>query len=351
MGYAIYGYPTRGSRYYNRRELLHGNYLISDENNTGPDKKVKRQKKKDGSARGEVNRAKTIQDLPLEVIQRIFVLSLNMRSLPFVNKYLYYTLRPSPSLLHQLTWEKYSLDPLPQCIITNKIPDGQRLLIDDIFLNETFLEFLARHYEGLLSKVYCFIPQAVHHKFLEERNSDIIIRWLGAEHVMYYPGVFSQNMELFFTKKDFIFYLRRFFTLSDPYFTIKALIQWFLREQLEYNFEGFFSTVEFILDLQEQPSRELLSPIPLISLLECLHGPNNFDKLVSKLLESRNPLSKTFTRVSCVKLFIEKFHSDVDSKKELSDPLVWKTLGAISDVQIIDLIIESGGNPQYDMII
>lgn len=339
MGYAIAGYRTRRLRHRKERNAT-PLFLANEGDHEIRAKSFKREK------RVKRSHIRNLQDFPIEIIQRIFVLSSNTESMPVLNRYFHYALRPSFLLLFGIMWEKYSFSPAQENIMSSGIPVSQSLITDDIFNSSLFFQFLMTNYKVIMKNVTGFMPVNLYQEFTSNGNPALILQWMKEAHTTEYPEIFYRRMDIYFNNQDFVLYLKKFFILHRPYFIIDSLITWFLHAEVEITLEQFFQAVRFILEISGSQANQILSPVPLITLIENLYDEKTFSQIECR----KHNFTERFSRADIVRLFVENFHSEEDSTAQLSDPALWEALRQISDVRIIDLIVNHGGDPLYNIL-
>ncbi|CAR28616.1 ZYRO0F08096p [Zygosaccharomyces rouxii] len=327
MGYAIAGYPTRKRRGHRHKVKLlkHGK----------EDKLTNKRRKRDD---GKVSIG--MSELPVEIIQRIFIMSGNA-AMYELNKFYHTILVPSTSLLSSMVWENYVWDPLQYGIELNEEDDddnrhdGQKvlLMLETVFNVNAFWNYLTANME-ILDSISRFIPTAVYQDFMSEGDSGKVVQWWEQDGLMDFPQVFYANFELFVYNRNFIRSLSRFFILKDPYIHLNELIHWFYdrnnNDDDDDDDELFFETVGLVLEIAKVEDGGIYSSEPLESLLDVLFVQNKSNKPI-----------QTFTK------FLNLFYSRENAQEHLSDPSLWRLLRSTSNMTVIDIVVNHGGQPHY----
>lgn len=350
MGYATAGYPTRRHK---RRKYAHQHFLILEDIDDGAPRDINGKKRKGKVRRTNVvgkfrahDRITSLQDLPVEIIQHIFVLSQNTQSMTVLNKFFYQYLKPSHSLVYELLWEKFTFDPIGKSVPGSVCPPGQVMMVDSIFSNDLFYRFLAHYHSSILDRVFAFIPNGLHEDFQVEHNLNDILCWLEKDVAKDFPKVFYKNFDAFFSNKKFIIDISRYFTLLQPYTQLESLISWFFTEQSRFTVSELFPAINLILRIADIQTIHICSSTPITTLVEMLFVNKDTTELRNILEDSDET---NWSRLDCIKHFLDEYYSGEGAKQYLSDPALWELLRNISNMELIDVIVEYGGDPQFDV--
>lgn len=322
MGYAIAGYPTR-----RRRGERHKVKLLNHGRDGGGDDENKRRKQ---AKRGYAGRV-SVGDLPVEVIQKIFTMSGNA-SMYELNKFFHLILVPSASLLSCMIWENYVWDPLESGIELDEgrqVSGGNLLMIDSVFDVQAIWDYLTVNLE-IVTLITRFIPVVVLQDFMEDGNSDRIVGWWNEDAPMDFPAVFYKRFEPFIYNRDFIRTLSRFFVLKDPYTYLKDLIRWFFTFGQDDNEDMLFGSIELVLAVANVENGGIYSSEPLESLLKVLFVEN-----------------KSVRSIQILHRFLSQFYSRENAQEHLSDASLWRLLRSTSNMTVIDIVVNHGGQPHY----
>lgn len=350
MGYATAGYPTRRHK---RRKYAHQHHLILEDIDDGAPKDIngKNRKHKVTSTNvvgkfGAHPRITSLQDLPVEIIQRIFVLSQNTQSMTVLNKLFYQYLKPSHSLVYELLWEKFTFEPVGKDAPDSVCPPRKVMLIDSIFSNDMFYRFLAHYHSSILNYVFDFIPYNLYEDYQVDHNVNEILRWLKKDVSRDFPKVFYEKFDIFFSNEKFIIGISRYFTLLHPYTLLESLISWFFTKQTRFTISELFPATNLVLRIADIQTINIYSSTPITTLVETLFV-NKETKELRNILEDSD--GTNWSRIDCIKHFLEEYYSGEVVKQYLSDPALWELLRNISNMQLIDMIVEHGGDAQYEV--
>lgn len=304
MGYAIAGYPTR-----RRKGQRHRVKLLQHPQEDV--RSIKKRRRKHGG----------LAELPVEIIQRIFVLSQN-ESLCLANKFFYTVLRPSGSLLGQMIWEKYIIDPSHYGLDLGE----SLIMLETVFTSKIFTAYLEESAE-ILDHISRFIPVQVWQEFEADADGNKILSWWEQDAPMDYPTVLRERFELLLDHPNLIRLLSQYFILKDPYNLLRDFIHWFFNSGYS---EGFYEAIELVLEVANVESCKIYSSEPLEALLQVLFVDQ----------KSAQPLHVFRT-------FLNKFYASENAQEHLSDPSLWQLLRSMANVQVIDIIVGYGGQPHY----
>ncbi|SJM86263.1 uncharacterized protein ZBIST_2761 [Zygosaccharomyces bailii] len=309
MGYAIAGYPTR-----RRKGQRHHVKLLQHPQEES--QKAKKRRRKHGG----------LAELPIEIIQRIFVLSQN-ESLCLANKFFHAVLRPSASLLGQMVWEKYIINPSHYGVDLG----GSLIMLDTVFTSRAFIAYLTENMQ-VLDCITRFIPLQVWQEFQSNDDDNAITSWWEQDAPMDYPAVFHARFEPYLDQAQLVKRLSRFFLLKDPYNILKDLIYWFFMEEpvSQERLERLYEAVELVLEVANIESCKIYSSEPLETLLHVLFVEH-----------------KTSQPLLVFRTFLDKFYTGENAQEHLSDPSLWRLLRSTSNMQVIDTIVSYGGQPHY----
>lgn len=319
MGYAIAGYAVRRRR--GQRQKVK---LLKESNDEGTGSKKRK---------GEVQRKEKfgMSDLPIEIMQIMFMMSGN-GAMYELNRYFHRILVPSSSLVCGMIREKYIWDPLEYGIdLREEESDGKVLLmVENVFSVRAIWDYLQNDFE-ILKAVSRFIPTEVYEEFMQKGDSAKVVEWWRQETPQDFPGIFYRNFEPFVYNRGFIRALSKFFILEDPYMHLKEFIYWFYDNEHRNDDEGtFFEAVELILDVARVKDGGIYSSEPLEALLHVLFVENRTNKPI-----------QIFTK------FLDLFYSRENANEHLSDPSLWSLLRSTSNMTVIDIIVNHGGQPHY----
>ncbi|CCF58439.1 hypothetical protein KAFR_0E02870 [Kazachstania africana CBS 2517] len=349
MGYAMVGYPTRPHK--RRRRVPHQDlFRIYYENNH-----LTRTKKRNIASTANhdnilfpltVHRKLTLQDLPTEIIQRIFVLSQEVDTMPILNRFFFHSLRVQPSLQLDMLWERHIFYPEEYNITEYVGQDGKFLLKPIFFNNLNNIAFFYNNFEFFNHKILKILSKdtfaALEDGSFDTSNEIDFNTFPSGD----YPSIFYDNIGIFFKFEGIVELFKKYFTFENPSHLIAQIFNWLFYRQDRHTISQIFPILDSICSTSD------LSPDPLFEILQILFVDNsNSDSYLCKLLElptheSHELLAK---KLKWVESFIFRYYSK--SNESLSDPNIWHLLKKISNVNLIDLIINYGGTPQYSSMV
>ena len=327
-----------------------------------------------------IPRPKSLEDLPVEVIRKIFTLGGAPGQMALLNSFFHRCLRPDKMLLMDVLWEKYLFS--PGCVV----PHGNRhrfvvgkvhLVSQGLFSDGLLADFFVRYHSELIDQIDYFIGDSILEKledqFLQSKdekdfnlNFDKFIDNLkDREAITDFPAFFYKNFEIYFRYPDFLGKMNKFFTFQNVSSLISDLLRWFLLERdNSYSLSELYSVIDTACtvstDTTKQPHLE--SSDPLCTILQILYCDNHQRQTTATgeswertLREALNlEMESDAIRLEFIRQFLNRYyHPDrnKNARELLSDHMLWRLLKSISRVELIDLIEESGGVPQYGVII
>ena len=327
-----------------------------------------------------IPRPKSLEDLPVEVIRRIFTLGGAPGQMALLNSFFHKCLSPDKMLLSDIFWERYLLS------LEHVVPRGYRyqftlgkvLISQDLFSDDLLADFFVRYHSELIDQIDYFITDSISEKlkdqFLQSRdgkdfdsNFDLdkfIDNVKDLEDGMTdFPAYFYKNFEIYFRYPDFLSKMNRFFTFQNVSNLISDLLRWFLLEQHRgYSLNELYRVIDTACSVSTNTTKQphLESPDPLCTILQALYCNNrqrqntgqSWKHILRKTLNLE--MESDTMRLEFIKRFLNRYyHPDrnKNARELLSDHMLWRLLKSISRVELIDLIEESGGVPQYGVII
>ncbi|QLL34782.1 hypothetical protein HG536_0H01570 [Torulaspora globosa] len=347
MGYALTGYPSRSDK---RRRQSQYRFCAYEDDRRRPKGKARARRKGTVEANGRVAQMKTppssLQELPVEVLERIFVLSRDLTLMPALNSYFYHNLKPSSHLLRKFMWEIYSFDyyDYEASVLRGKLSnfnENEVFLIDSIFDNRTFFEFYRDNYAELSKRVRGYIPRYC----------------LEADFSMSHPDVPGYDFpERFYTEFDHLFLhkemmndLGNTFTFERVSEVIEGLLEWLFTEFPPYvkNYDQIHEAIVLVLDLGF-PDYVDAPAGPLFALLHAVFenkDPQGLRAFADRLCEEEVEDS----RIKLLESFLTRWYAEGESRDCLSDPMLWAELRRLSNMAVVEAIERCGGEPQYDI--
>ncbi|AJU88733.1 AHL_G0011130.mRNA.1.CDS.1 [Saccharomyces cerevisiae] len=302
----------------------------------------------------------TLQDLPIEIIQHIFIFTKGEPSMVALNKFFYSCLRPSFSLLSRIMWEKYLFDPL-EFDVDNIKANAGNIVIPTLFEHETFFKLLLDHHIVLLKSISHFLPRK-HYQDMQngdfDTSKELDLCSINTEDTKKedFPKNFYNNMHIFLTRRECVKSLGNHFTLKNPYDVISPFIEWFFQGidmqgtdlSPKFTFVSLFESIDLILYVSGSTVQKLASIEPLTTVIFLLYftyadslGSLNFEFF----LQNRS-------RLQLIEKFILKYYYNpsLTENELLSDSTIWDLLRRVSDLKLIDLVVKCGGRPQYGVM-
>ena len=302
----------------------------------------------------------TLQDLPVEIIQHIFVFTKDEPSMVTLNRFFYSCLKPSFSLLSKIMWEKYLFDPL-EFGVSNIKAYSRNIVIPTLFEHETFFRLLLDHHPILLKNISHFLPRK-HYQDMQngdfDTSKELDLCSMNTEDTSKedFPKNFYNNMHIFLTRRECVKSLGNHFTLKNPYDVISPFIEWFFQGidmqgtdlSPKFTFVSLFESIDLILYVSGSTVQKLASIEPLTTVIFLLYftyadslGSLNFEFF----LQNRS-------RLQLIEKFILKYYYNpsLTENELLSDNTIWDLLRRVSDLKLIDLVVKCGGRPQYGVM-
>lgn len=340
--------------------------------------KVRRGSGRDEVRSGRHKRSKNrkrligIEDLPSELIQRIFVLSRN-HQLCEVNKFFYACLRPTSFLLHRFIVENFYHD-LNHEVGRNAPGDAKRKEIPvfnglngKVFENPVFVRFLKENH-FLLRDVGHITHGEGLERLIKERetmfsNGDLIN--LSESHVAVtkqdYPPIFYEQVDLFFENdiqlkkpiyNQFILQLSGHYEIKEPYYLIEMSLQWFFSSTHQYNVNHLFHALNLISHVSVLQSNDFDNVTPLIQFISGLYIEPKSNIYVLLLLDDYvDDGALSSRRLRVLAKFIKKFYKNVEERASiLSQDALWHTLSEIKEKPVMKVIMDYGGQPSFNVV-
>ncbi|CCD24177.1 uncharacterized protein NDAI_0C05180 [Naumovozyma dairenensis CBS 421] len=299
-----------------------------------------------------------LQALPGEIIQRIFVLSQDVNSLPLVNKTFYRFLRPYPTLVSDLFWEKYLWDPFEflsaHALLTDKNPVQRskvKYLSPTVFDDKFFTNYFIANYEYILPIINGFIhpnvEKNIEKQFLEDPtiDQDQLLSTLFDLNIKEFngdlPDFIYQRHDLLFGKKTFIRAIFSYFGMfpidGSSIFNLIHIVQRLFLGALQHYFDNshiketeLWETLRFLV--------EFLASGNLTK--DCFF----LEQIVDLVLKAM-PLGKNENvnrRYFIISEIWRRYYNSDDLQNILSDSAFWPYLHESKDERLIDLVIQHG---------
>ncbi|CAI4058652.1 uncharacterized protein SKDI_04G4640 [Saccharomyces kudriavzevii IFO 1802] len=306
------------------------------------------------------HRKLSLQDLPIEIIQHIFIFTKGEPSMVTLNWFFYSCLRPSFLLLSKIMWERYLFDPLEFGVENIKANPGN-IVIPTLFEHKTFFKLLLDHHHILLQSISHFLPRK-HYQDMQDgdfdasKELDLCSMSTGNAEKEDFPMNFYYDMQIFLTHKECVKSVGNHFALKNPYNVISPFMEWFFQSveirgagiASKLTFDLFLESIDLILYVSGSTTQKFTSIEPLSTLVFLLYF--TYDNVL------QTPNFEVFfqnrSRLRFMEEFIIKYYYDPSSAESelLSDTTVWDLLRRVSDLRLIDLVVECGGRPQYGVM-
>ncbi|CUS24406.1 LAQU0S16e00980g1_1 [Lachancea quebecensis] len=363
MGYVTAGYPSRPHKrvekqekriYYDRKRLRINEI---DE-------------RRDLQLRDRQRGPASLQLLPADVLERIFVLAGRGNSMPVLNRYFQRCLRPTRYLMGRFLLENYTHD------LNALLPRGSPallVLLDATFCNGTLLQFLNENPQFLDHVHDVVVPADQADELSRERRvmleqgrlDDITaLNWQVEMHpesnkpLREFPAAFYQRPALFFeneiskrpvTYNQLFLRLQSTYAIQQPAWVCDLLIEWFFLENESFDINHLFHAVNLVLHLSvnDRPRFEDVSPLTKFITYMYLDVT---DRLLQLLLcENLEDVGLICERkAKIVDKFIRKFYRG--SVDLLSSDELWKTVHEVRDRRLVESISNYGGKPSFNIV-
>ncbi|KAI8383905.1 uncharacterized protein CGFF_03833 [Nakaseomyces glabratus] len=315
-------------------------------------------------------RKMTLEDLPVEVIRRIFVHTCGEPAMTMVNKHFHRSLETSNILLEKVFWERYTWEDERHILVTEQSDGNHELLRTQQFLvnrslfkNMIMVNYMLHNYESLERKIAYFVDDHMM-EYLQENElldvkeiRDMHMRFSHREKFLAndidtidepyatetkqqigyrtdFPPIFYSQYKLYFEKHAIhsMKKMRKHFYIKRPYDLITSIIPWFFQiDDYHSNWKSLIKAVRTIMclsnnDITLKDEIAMNSPLPLVYLItEITHASE---------LEKRD--------LKRIKQFITKFYKD---QEMLSNPELWSHIRDTANKDLTALIISMGGQP------
>lgn len=355
MGYIVTGYPSRHDK--RKKHVLplhqytassinlqhHVNLLeasVLPKRSISQDSKLSRSQTKKLRHRQKL----TLQDLPIEVIQHIFILSKGEPSMFTLNRFFYSCLRPSFSLLSKIMWEKYLFDPLKFGVNNIKANSGN-IVIPTLFEHDTFFQLLLNHHHILLKEISHFLPSKYYQdmqngEFDTSKELDLCSMSMENTEKEDFPKIFYKNTRIFLTHRECVKSIGNHFILKKPYDVISPFIEWFFQgiekqganTSSKFTVNFLFESIDLILCVSESVTKKLTSIEPLSTMIFLLYF--TYVDVVKTLNFER--FFQNTSRLQFIEKFILKYYYDPSlvENELLSDTNIWDLLRRVSDLKL-----------------
>lgn len=374
MGYTLIGYPSRVHKRKKHARQPRQICLSASRFESCDQSSVSR------GANDELERPtklfktpRSLQDLPIEVIQRIFAFTQDVGLMRSLNRFFYHHLRLTDSLLGDMFWT-YVYDPVADGLGDRfHCPRDLVMVSGEIFDNEAVLRFLNRN-DDILYKVWAFVEEEfVNHRLDESETESAILRLLDSTTGMFrgdYPPSFYHEMGRYFTQETLLRALTRFFTLRRPHELAAKLFYWIFTSCTAYvkNYGDLFNVLRLLESMSEDSAAESWErAMPLETLVKVLFDSDRpvelqsyADDIVVNSLDSGDNFTiggdsrfdgPVDSKIRILEQIVQFSYTNESALDSLSDYNLWVTLRKQSNMAVIELIEEYGGRPQFQLFL
>lgn len=368
MGYTVIGYPSRAHK--RKKHVRQCHILPSDDqlarHTASPSVGVQEVER----PTSPLKRPRSLQDLPVEIIQRIFVLTQDANLMRSLNTYFNHNLQLTDSLLHEM-YKTYMYDPVADGFIPrSSCPEYNSIILSTaLFHNEAVMSYLERN-NSLLCKVWTYLDEElIDHKYSRPETKASIQRSLQLAKdgtLGDFPRSFYKKFGRYLTLQSLMHHLSHHYVLYEPFRFMEDFFRWV--------FTTFTSVVKDYGDILDvlntvyEIGRRFIPETyegssPLVTLIELLLESDRplevqtyADKLALNSKDSDSPFiekSKLRGRVDSRVLIIEQVVQFYYTKEHiypcLSDYDLWSTIRRINNMKLIEVIEKYGGQPQYSL--
>lgn len=365
MGYVIAGYPTRRNK---RQPVVEPKICYGSEQRSLQQAKTSvRQSKK---RKVGLKRHLTIQDLPLEIIQKIFVYAGSHNSMPLLNRFFHLCLRPTSFLINSYIWENFLWD-LNESL-RNETRARVHVLTSDVFDNRLLIDYLNRNHR-FLNVVSNIVNTESLPTLLQERQDKFYkdeLDSINESHLKVarheqlgkpindFPSSFYNHPNIFFHNdisqhppvyNQFLLKLHAHFSIKEPILLCDRIFNWFFWQSHSYNINHLFHAINLVLHISLLPNSRLDNVDPLNHLLKNLYlevSPDISNLLLLDGDEDDAQLNERKARI--VEKFIRKFYKD--SQNCLSQDDLWQILSQTGERALMELVMRHGGRPGFSVV-
>ncbi|SCV02714.1 LAMI_0H02256g1_1 [Lachancea mirantina] len=324
MGYVTPGYATRRrKRQKTALKVYYENVNVSENLN---------------AARGASRGAKlTLERLPVDILQHIFVLSGTNNAMPLVNKKFHAVLRANAYLARRYVLENYVWAVENQYVLATEAFDVPALMTFFVD-NSEFLDLI----DGVKSVDAIITTKDNSTKLLDFPNA-----FYRHPELLFYNDITGKRV----VYSQLLLKLNAFFEIEHPSSLCETVVHWFFwKNDLEnYNINHMFYAVKLVLHLSRLRNSTLDDVGPLTEFIINMYmdvTPRLLTLLLCEKLEDAHLISERKARI--VDKFVRKFYrGDVSS---LSHDSLWRTVSEIKDFELIEVMVRHGGAPSFDVV-
>lgn len=328
------------------------------------------QQKQTNEGNSKITKKLSLDKLPPEIIQKIFIFSLANYNMLLTNKYLNHCLKLSDHLLEHNFIENYIH------VMDNNIQENidsmlirVKYLNTRIFDDPVMTQFFLRRLKHLKKKFNRFITDEIINKGLTVYKNPSLPHRLYVSSINYY----FKNIHI----------LKYFFKNFEVVVSslIDNIIDWFFQFQTNYNIQDFLHVMkiikryckkyDYLKDKVNFTAHHLVSILEHLFLsdnnkqlvtIDFFQGLSSYIELEGKKEEEGNihklPLEKL--KINLVDVYLSMFYKplvidngnhDSDINTVLNDSSLWSCLKNISNIELIDVFVSHGIRPSYGHII
>ena len=368
MGFATIGYPTR---HHKRRRLPDHDdrpiYYHNHKKRTVP-KQNKERTPDYLSQSNDINngitssvsqngiRPKniTLQDLPYEIIQRIFVLVKDTTCMPKLNKFFYTCLRPTEYLVRKAMIERYFFDP-KRYGIERCLQDNGYLINPEIFSNKLFTQYLLRNLKSLPLPIDLFAPRSLIPYLHDDNLPQDFVFDIGqlSKGEFDLPTYFYHNFDCYCHKPSLLQTMCKYFTVSNIPLILENFLEWALTEGSHYGITNIIEVLEAIWVLLSSRNIFVNTQHLMIITLHRLYDKTDDNSIrywKDLFHDSEEIIDDQKERF--VEYIVRAFYrrNDDSGTKLLSGTDIWNILMGISNMKLIGIFTKYGVYPEMSMI-
>lgn len=314
-----------------------------------------------------------LQNLPQDVLERIFVFAGLNNGMPLLNHFFYRCLRPTRFLVGRYLMENLTRDLNELVRVKHPTCPAVLALSDAVFQNSMFLRFLNENHEFLDNVHDVIIPFEVCDRITRERRElyedgqlgDMGVIELPVERdplsdkpVQDFPPIFYAHPALFFQNdisvrpviyNQLILRLHATYSIQQTSWVCDLLMQWFFLENDQFDINHLFWAVNLVLHLSVHKNAHLEDIVPLAKLIHFLYldAPARIPRLLlCEQVEDSEQIRRR--KLKIIDKFIRKFYRN--SLELLSQDYLWTAIHESKDHQLAETIRLHGGKPSFNII-
>lgn len=368
MGFATIGYPTKHHKRrrlpdHNDRPIYYHNHkkqisskrskvsnsdelFINNNNNNSNGDIVKKP--------GVRSKNITLQDLPYEVIHRIFVLTKDTTCMPKLNKFFYTCLRPTEYLVRKVVIERYFFDP-KRYGIERCLQDNGYLINPEIFENQLFAQYLLTNLTLLPLPIDLFAPRSLIPYLHEENLPEDFVFDIGqlGKGEFDLPTYFYHNFNCYCYNPALLQTMCKYFTVSNIPLILENFLEWALTDGTHYGVTKIIEVLEGIWVLLSSRNIVINTQHLMIITLHRLYDKTdkNSTRYCKDLFyDSEENIDDQ--KEHFVEYIIRAFYrrNNGSGTKLLSGTDIWNILMEISNMKLIGVFTKYGAYPEMSMI-